>query len=174
MESGNAPAAIRLPQLRHVAPLEPVWPLCTSRSPDLGSSLGHHRQSTSGHRCSYYHDCISGYHLAAPASLTILVSTVLGLVVPVTVLLCVSIYWSSAHTLYSALIPLVRRGVSLGFDLKSPKRKINESTSLQVSVNANYFYIVLEVGQNVSQSNSNYLHSVTKNTSQQTIVQQTY
>ena len=26
MESGNAPAAIRLPQLRHVAPMEPVWP----------------------------------------------------------------------------------------------------------------------------------------------------
>ena len=99
MKSGNAPAAIRLPQLRHVAPLEPVWPLCTSRSPDLGSSLGHHHQSTSGHRCSYNHDCISGYHLAAPASLTILVSTVLGLVVPVTVLLCVSIYWSLAHTL---------------------------------------------------------------------------
>ena len=63
-ESGSATAAIRLPQLRHVAPLEPVWPLYTSRSPDLGSSLGLHRQSTSGRRCSYYHDCCSGYHRA--------------------------------------------------------------------------------------------------------------
>ena len=59
-ESGSATAAIRLPQLRHVAPLEPVWPLYTSRSPDLGSSLAIHSQSTSGRRRSYYHDCCSG------------------------------------------------------------------------------------------------------------------
>ena len=58
-ESGSAPAASRLPQLRHVAPLEPVWPLYTSRSPDLGSSLAIHSQSTSGCHRSYYQDCCS-------------------------------------------------------------------------------------------------------------------
>ena len=98
MESGNAPAASLPRSCATWLPWNRSGPVYTSRSPDLGSSRSLHRQSTSGHRCSYYHDCISGYHLAAPASLTILVSTVLGLVVPVTVLLCVSIYWSSAHT----------------------------------------------------------------------------
>ena len=75
-ESGSATAAIRLPQLRHVAPLEPVWPLYTSRSPDLGSSRSLHRQSRSGLRRSYHYRC-SWSHRAAPASLTILVSAVL-------------------------------------------------------------------------------------------------
>ena len=55
------------PRLPHVASLEPVWPLCTSRSPDLGSSLGLHRQSTSGHRHCYYYCSCSWFRRAAPA-----------------------------------------------------------------------------------------------------------
>ena len=152
MESGNAPAAIRLPQLRHVAPLEPVWPLCTSRSPDLGSSLGHHRQSTSGHRCSYYHDCISGYHLAAPASLTILVSTVLGLVVPVTVLLCVNILELSSHSLlgsHSTRTAWCHRGIRF----QVSEEKINKSqTSQEISVIVSTTY--QEVDHSVKMFNS--------------------
>ena len=60
------------PQL-HVAPLEPVWPLCTSRSPELGSSRSLHRQSTSGLRCSYHYRC----SLLCVASLAILLYLVL-------------------------------------------------------------------------------------------------
>ena len=101
-ESGNAPAATRLPQLRHVAPLEPVWPLCTSRSPDLGSSRSLHRQSISGLRRSC--SCCRSWSLRTSLAILILV---LGLslvshVLVVTVLPAVSvlIHWSSisSHT----------------------------------------------------------------------------
>ena len=101
MESGNAPAASLPRSCATWLPWNRYGPVYTSRSPDLGSSHGHHRQSISGLRrsCSC---CRSWSHRA---SLAILIY-VLGLslvshVLVVTVLPAVSvlIHRSSAHTL---------------------------------------------------------------------------
>ena len=118
-------------------------PVYTSRSPDLGSSRSLHRQSISGLRrsCSC---CRSWFHRA---SLAILFS-VLGLslvshVLVVTVLPVVSvlIHWSSLSSHTPHRVSFHSYGVVSAWDKISSLRreKINESTSLQVSVKAIYY-----------------------------------
>ena len=101
MESGNAPAASLPRSCATWLPWNRYGPVYTSRSPDLWSSLGHHRQSISGLRRSC--TCCRSWSLRTSLAILILV---LGLslvshVLVVTVLPAVSvlIHWSSAHTL---------------------------------------------------------------------------